>query len=307
MIIGFFLCPDAFGISTIDSTAARQAAEMILQDILECGVVIDYSHGRTLFELQGCVERLSPKLSQRLLILLEEIQKKRRTIVATPPDAGTLTRSALIEVMMPDVAIVEKGGAPIPGVAESVEPITYFDSAVRRKKEQLRSPSLAPVALQRAAVQDLLGSFVKYSRTVHVIDKMIGRSAGSGRLARRFIDGLQLIVDCWLAKSVYSGSKLELVIVTAAGACGARGYVDPSDAQSVIERAVSLKAVAPTVILKDDPHGIFHARFIRAKGRCIKVDPGIDGLRDGCDCLLIDPPNGANEMLAAKILQLRDL
>ena len=84
VLISFLLRASAFGATRITGKLSAAAARQLLQDILDAGIVVDFPDGRMLTAVEGHIEQLEPQFKQRLLILLEEIKKQRKSIVATP-------------------------------------------------------------------------------------------------------------------------------------------------------------------------------------------------------------------------------
>ena len=312
MLISFLLRASAFGATRITGKLSAAAARQLLQDILDAGIVVDFPDGRMLTAVEGHIEQLEPQFKQRLLILLEEIKKQRKSIVATPASGRATTEEDLVRQLTPDVAVVPDAAASRLRVGEAVAVEDYLDSNARTRCQRIFAPQEPAGQLNDKWLGETIGHFFKYARTVTVLDKMIGRSAADGKLAHRFVHGLRFVVECWTEHSVYSNGTLELIVVTGAGDTGAtRGYIDAEKARATIQAALAGIGARVKVVLKQDSSPpVFHARFLRAKGRCIKIDPGIDGLAAGgsrCSCLLIDPPSRAANAMASQIMRLSDL
>lgn len=308
MLISFLLVPEAFDRHSIDSKACRQAAQVLLTDILEGGIIIDYAGRSTLDRIQACMEQLGPALKQQLLILLEDMKKSHRVVVATASDINVTTPEELARCMKPDAVVVpENTKMRTQHALEHVVVRDYLDSEARKKRQRLATPDHPASDPESRPASELIGGFVKYARSVAVLDKMIGRSAKRGRLSKKYVDGIRFLEECWKKHSVYADAPLELVVVTAAGDTGAGGgFIEPELAAQAISQSLSGLTAKVRVVLKQDTvPPVFHARFVKANGRCLKLDPGIDGLASDCACLLIDPPCGANSVMAQKIMMLR--
>lgn len=311
MLISFLLRPAAFDKACIVDKASAASARLLLRDILDAGIIIDFSDRRLLDGVVSTVEGLEPQLKQHLLILLDEIKKQRKMVVATPMNATTRSEDALVNELRPDAMLVAPSAAQGHGI-EAIAIGDYLDSNARKKRERFGNPDTPAAHRNFAELDESLGRFLKYARTVAVLDKMIGHSGRDGRLGTRFVAGLRFVASCWQRHSVYNTGTLELIVVTAAGETGARGgYIDPIKVRTAIDEALSdIGATVKTVIKQDSSPPTFHARFLRAKGRCIKVDPGIDGLAHGgkhCACLLIDPPCRADNAMAGEVMRLPEL
>jgi hypothetical protein len=313
MLVSFLLLPGAFGADAVVGKACRQVVEVLFNDILTAGIIVDYPGRPTLDQVRKELEQLPPELKQRPLILMEEMLKQRKMIVVTLGDRDNWTQDRLVACLKPDAAIVPPNDAArVAGVAESVSIGDYLDSASRSSLISFLSPTVPAANLTVPERARLIGRFLKYTRAVAVIDKMIGRSAKSGRLEGRFVDGLRFVADCWTRNTVHTSDTLELSVVTVAGELGgAHGYADPQATASVIGDSLRSLHVRVKIVLKQDSSpSVFHARFLKAKGRCLKLDPGVDGLACGgiqCGCLVVDPPCRATNELAAKVLRLPEL
>ena len=312
MLVSFLLMPGAFGAGVIESKADRQAAEALFKDILDVGIVVDYQGRPTLSEIEKNVERLPPQLKQRLLIFIEEMKKQRKVLFATPADGESRSLEQLAKELRPDAAVVPPRGASVEHALESVSIEDYLDSVARRRVEDFRSPRVPAAHLDASKLDELLGRFLKYSRSVTIMDKMLGRSAKDGVVGSRFSNGVEFVAKCWSRNSVYREHRLELVVVTVAGNCGASGgFVDPNKVAQAIRRSLAHVATTLKVVLKQDSSpGVFHARFLKVRGRCCKLDPGIDALGSGVGrslCLQLDPPCEATNAIALDILKLPEL
>lgn len=336
MIFSAAVDPRAFTREHLHNKLAAREALEFLRGISCNGVLVDISGRNPLRELYAALDTLGMDWSQKLKTLVAELQKsKKRHVVELDAADGTIRSDHSLERLrflascgFVDLVIpaTESDLHEARSCSSPATEVAFIEDYSTTKTESLSRAFLSPRIridqMQDAERVNYFGRFVRFARRIVIVDKMLGpASMRGGHALMPFVQGVQFVLDAWRATTPYSRETLpELELLTYRTGGAAFGHVDPAVVRrsflaSLVDECGREVAKRTRVLVMDDfPEG--HARFLYAKNRCIRIDPGLDALgklHNDCEAgssdrqVFVDGPSQANLDSFGAIRQLKEL
>lgn len=285
MLVSAVLDPSAFDTGYFDALYTIQAVDF-LKGIEKNGLLIVDSENRLRDALVKRVEMLPIKFRQRLQILVEELllKKRSRRIIACfiRPDytpSGDLLNLAyhLKTSTGADALIVgnnsletltstQRYGVDIIPLSE------YRDSDFETERQRYENQVGSIDTLRRSEVENLIIRSVRFVKWLRFYDPYVGRRDNTDDFRR----GIEYILSLWHEHGFFSSQPGtgSVEIFTRKGR-----YVQDQHHRIVQELITPLEKQFPwsiKFVIKADPDGIFHARYLEAQHAVIRVERGFD-------------------------------
>ena len=301
-----------------------------MRAVRQNALLLTGDRGALVGHMKSAVDQLDTRLGQQLRIRVEEFAKEARRFVATWTPLKGARRAwdhAYIRQLAKDLradAVVCGTGRDTAALCdlerdgiEVVEIREYSRSGAESQRQRYREAVRLDNIQDVAARDRVVGSAIKYTRQVSLIDPYIGAGAVGGRVDV-YVSAVAYVAELWQRVSPYvAEGRLNVELVTAGGQTGASGgLVDAAVARCVLESAVrrsdrrDVIGALEITVKQDAIRRKFLDRFLEAKRRCWGVRHGIDCLGDLTRPFgrrrptFIEPASDDNRAL---VIELRDL
>ena len=301
MLVSAVLDPSAFEAEYFDALYTIQVVDF-LKGIQRNGLLIVDSENRLRDALVRQYETLPSKPRGRLRILVEELLLKRRTrrIIVCHLSSSNIPSMDLLDLAYnlkedteADTLIV--GNESLETLksdgrfSESIIPLLeYRDSDFEMKRQRYES-QVGPIdTLPKSEVGDLIIPSVRFTKWLRFYDAYIG----SGENTSRFRKGIEYILSLWREHGFFADEQgVGSVEIFTRSANQIRDNETDQAKKSKLERnqenhrKVLGELIEPLnedfpwpikLFVKNDPDGIFHARYLETQHAIIRIDRGFD-------------------------------
>ena len=302
MLVSAVLDPSAFDADCFDDLYTIHA-EDFLKGIKKNGLLIVDSGRKLQDALRDQVK--SPALSiayqKRLQILVEELLKNRkRRIVECPTAPNSKASDNLLEVAYNLKAETETDGLILgdenfeklrfdPEHRHGIVPLSeYRDSDLEADRQRYEN-QFGPIdKLSKSEVDEIIIRSIRFSKWLKLYDAYIG----TGENTSHFRKGIEYILSLWREHGFFASQQgVGSVEIFTCPAEQIRDDETDSAKESKLERnqenyqKVVRELVEPLnedfpwpirLSVKDDPDGIFHARYLETQHAIIRIDHGFD-------------------------------
>ena len=287
MLVSVVLDPSAFDKDCFDDLYAVHA-EDFLQGIWRNGVLIIDRGGKLQDALYRSAKCL-PSKGQRSQILLTELLKMKSVSVGFV-SLSNASSVQLLDLMYGLKTDTEADGLIVgdknfeklrfnPKYNDGLVPLSKYRDSDLEKERQRYYDGLGPIdILSRSAIDDIIIRSIRFSKRLRFYDAYIG----TGNNTSGFRGGIEYILCLWKEHGFFASQEGigEVEIFTCAE------HV-PKDDVGNVKRKINrelikrLKEKFPhwwqiKLFVKDDPDGIFHARYLETEHVIIRVDRGFD-------------------------------
>ena len=303
MLVSAVVDPSAFDVVYFDELYTIQTVDF-LKGIQRNGLLIVDSENRLRDALVEQVVSLPIKPQQRLRFLIQELllkKKSKRVIVCFVSLNNTSSVSLL------DLAYHLKAGTGADALVvgkESIEtlksdsrfndgivPLSEYRDSDFEKDRQRYENQVGPIdELPKLEIEDIIIRSVRFTKWLRFYDAYIG----SGENTSRFRKGIEYILSLWHEHGFFAAEQgIGNVEIFTRSADQIRDDETNRAKESKLERnQESYRKVLRELIeplnsdegfpwpiklsVKDDPDGIFHARYLETQHAIIRVDRGFD-------------------------------
>ena len=302
MLVSAVLDPSAFEADCFDDIYTIHV-EDFLKGIQKNGLLIVDSGRRLQDALRDQVK--SPALpiayQKRLQSLVEELLKNRkRRIVECSAAPNSTPSDNLLEIACNLKTETETDGLIVgdenfeklrfhPEYRHGVVPLSEYRDSDFEKERQGYCDGLGPIdVLSRLEVDNIVAHSVRFTKWLRFYDAYIG----SGDNTSHFRKGIEYILDIWREQGFFATKPdIGSVEIFTCSAEQIRDDETDSAKESKLERnqenyqKVVRELVEPLsedfpwpikLSVKDDPDGIFHARYLETQHAIIRIDRGFD-------------------------------
>ena len=301
MLVSAVLDPSAFDAEYFDDIYTIQA-EDFLRGILRNGVLVVDS-GRKLQEELFKKAKSLPSNEKRLQLLLTDILKEKSKRVhvssALPSNASSanlldLTRHLKAHTEADILIVGDKDFEELrfnPEYNNHIFPLSKYRDSDFEKERQRYYDGLGPIdMLSESKVKDVIIRSVRFTKWLRFYDAYIG----SGDNTSYFRKGIEYILNLWREHGFFATEQgIGSVEIFTCSAEQIRDDETDSAKESKLERnqekyqKVVRELVEPLnsdedfpwpikLSVKDDPDGIFHARYLETQHAIIRIDRGFD-------------------------------
>ena len=301
MLVSAVLDPSAFDKDSFDDLYAIQV-EDFLQGIWRNGVLIVDSERKLQEELFEKAESLPGTGKwERLRILLTDLlkEKSKRVAVrlvslsnASSVDILDLTRHLKVHTEADILIVGDKDFEALkftPEYNSHIFPLSKYRDSDFEKERQRYYDGLGPIdTLLESDVKDVISRSVRFTKWLRFYDAYIGSGDNTGH----FRKGIKYILDLWREQGFFATKPdVGSVAIFTCSAEQIRDDETDSAKESKLERnqenyqKVVRELVEPLsedfpwpikLSVKDDPDGIFHARYLETQHAIIRIDRGFD-------------------------------
>ena len=301
MLVSAVLDPSAFEADCFDDLYTIHA-EDLLKGIQENGLLIVDSGRRLQDALRDQVK--SPALPiayrKRLQSLVEELLKNRKRRIVECAAPNSTSSDNLLEVACNLKTETETDGLIVgsenfellrfdPKHSGRVVPLSEYRDSDFEKERQRYCDGFGPIdMLSRSEVDEIVIRSIRFTKWLRFYDAYIG----SGENTSRFRQGIEYVLSRWRERGFFASQQGvgNVEIFT----CNAEQIRDDETEQareSKLERnreshrKIVRELIEPLnedfpwpvrLSVKDDPEGIFHARYLETQHAIIRVDRGFD-------------------------------
>ena len=293
--------PSAFDANYFDAVYRIQA-EDYLNGIERNGLLIVDSGKRLQDALISRIKSLPDKYGQQLLIKITELLLKKRTkrTIAIPVSSNDVSPSNLLDLAFQlktdteaDALIV--GGESLETLesdqrygADIVPLSEYRDSDFEANRQRYEN-QVGPIdTLPNTEVDDLIIHTVRFAKRLWFYDAYIG----TGNNTSRFRKGIKYILSLWEDHGFFASQQgIGNVKIFTCNAAQIRDNETDHAKENKLEqnqenyRKIVRELIEPLknqfpwpveLIVKSDPDGIFHARYLETQHAIIQVERGFD-------------------------------
>ena len=280
-------------------------AEDLLRGIKKNGVLIVDSGKKLQNALRDRIksQAFPMKYQKRLQILVEELLKnKKRRIVECPVAPNSTASGNLLGIACDLKTDTEADGLIVgnknfealrfnPKYSDGIVPLSEYRDSDFEKERQRYCDGLGPIdMLSRSEVDEIVIRSIRFSKWLRFYDAYIG----TGENTSRFRKGIEYILSLWREYGFFASQPdIGSVEVFTRSAEQIRDDETDYARESKEERnQESYQKVVRELIeplnsnedfpwpiklsVKDDPDGIFHARYLETQHAIIRVDRGFD-------------------------------
>lgn len=302
MLVSAVLDPSAFEANCFDDLYTIHV-EDFLKGIQKNGLLIVDSERRLQNALRDQVK--SPTLPiayrKRLQSLVEELLKNRkRRIVECSAAPNSTSSDNLLEIACNLKTETETDGLIVgdenfeklrfhPEHRHGIVPLSEYRDSDFEKERQGYCDGLGPIdVLSRSEVNNIVTRSVRFTKWLRFYDAYIG----SGDNTSHFRKGIEYILNLWREQGFFATEPdIGSVEIFTCSAEQIRDDETDSAKESKLERnqenyqKVVRELVEPLsedfpwrikLSVKDDPDGIFHARYLETQHAIIRIDRGFD-------------------------------
>jgi hypothetical protein len=296
MIVSAVADPEAFGPAGIVDKLSRREAMGFLHGIVQNGVLLDSPRKDLLRASIAEAEKLPIGQGQPLRILLEEISKRHKKLVAkcNQTEFSSVERSDL-PTKIAKLATVLKADAIITHGANQAEvqskcgrqyEVVLIEDVSESAYETTRRGFLlieTPIdEMDSLELEELIGRSLRYAATIRIYDYLMARSGNRGP---KFLSGIKFFLAIWCKWSIHTNAEtLTVELYAVGGRQSATGFIDAQEAIKNLEKMQrdleSVPRVQARFFIKSDSNSIFHTRGLEARGRAMTLDPGFDSIAE---------------------------
>ena len=303
MLMSAVLDPSAFEADCFDDLYTIHA-EDLLKGIQENGLLIVDSGRRLQDALRDQVK--SPALPiayrKRLQSLVEELLKNRkRRIVECSAAPNSTSSDNLLEIACNLKTETEIDGLIVgsenfeklrfdPEHRHGIVLLSEYRDSNFEKERQRYCDGLGPIdTLSRSEVDEIVIRSVRFSKWLRFYDRYIT----IGENTSSFLNGIKYILSLWRDHGFFSSQQGMGEVIIFTGTEHIREDEEKHVKESKLARRQEnyrkvkrelmgwLKREAPQwwqlkIFVKDDPDGIFHARYLETQHAIIRIDRGFD-------------------------------
>ena len=300
MLVSAVLDPSAFDAECFDDLYAIHA-EDFLQGIWRNGVLIVDSGRKLQEDLFEKAESL-PSKGKRLQILLTDLLKEKSKRVAVPSVSPSNVSSAdLLDLTCHLKRDTEPDGLIVgdenfeklrfdPEHRHGIVPLSEYRDSDFEKKRQGYCDGLGPIdAYSRLDVDKIIIRSIRFSKRLRFYDKYIAIADNTSD----FLNGIKYILSLWRDHGFFVSQQGMGEVEIFTGTEHIREDEEGHAKESKLARRQEnyrkvkqelmgwLKKEAPRwwqlkIFVKDDPDGIFHARYLETQHAIIRIDRGFD-------------------------------
>ena len=283
--------PEVFSEQHFERPGYRSFVQHFLRSLRSTGNLLSDESGFIWEEIQKAIRRLPIKYRQDIEIRITELKKKpskRKVVKCVDRKCGTassqsseLILSKLFESLTPDIFLVAPNQKSIEG-STSMEEIldSEYDELSRRFGSEL-----PPIEGDSEKFDDLIRRAVRFSRTLVIYDKQIGR----GNSLSLYRAGIIKVIDLWTANSHFKPESVSIFT------CGESWEVERRasyEVEKAIERnrdafeRIKRELLAPlkdryddlnfSFEMKNDTPSDFHARYLETNTCVVLFERGFD-------------------------------
>lgn len=299
MLMSAVLDPSAFDLEDLDELYMIQA-EDFLQGIWRNGILIVDSERKLQEELFKKAESL-PIKGNRLRTLLTDLLKEKSKRVAVPSVSPSNSSSTdLLDLTCHLKRDTESDGLIVadenfeklrfdPEHRHRIVPISEYRDSDFEEERQQYCAGFGPIdMLSREKVNEIVSRSVRFSKWLRFYDAYIG----TGDNTSHFRKGIEYILSLWREHGFFASQqgvgRVEIFTCPADqirdnetdSAKESKANRNQESYQKVIRELIEpLNEDFPWPIrlsVKDDPDGIFHARYLETQHAIIRIDRGFD-------------------------------
>ena len=289
MLMSAVLDPSAFDVEDFDELYMIQA-EDFLRGIWRNGVLIVDSKRKLQEELFKKVESLPIKGNRLQILLTDLLKEKSKRVPVHSVSSSSVLSTNLLDLMChlktqteADILIVgDKDFEELrfnPKYRNHIFPLSKYRDSDFEKERQRYCDGLGRIdKLSISEVDEIIIRSIRFSKRLRFYDAYIG----TGSNTSGFREGIEYILSLWKEHGFFPSQEGigEVEIFTCAEhvAKDDIGNVKRKINQELIKQ---LKEKFPhwwqiKLFVKDDPDGIFHARYLETEHVIIRVDRGFD-------------------------------
>ena len=310
MLVSAVLDPSAFDADHFNDLYTIQA-EDFLQGLWRNGVLIVDSDRKLQEELFEKVESLpGTGRLERLRILLTDLlkEKSKRVAVrlvslsnASSMDILHLARHLKVHTEADILIVGHKDFEELnftPEYNSHIFPLSKYRDSDFEKERQRYYDGLGPIdTLLESDVKDVISRSIRFTKWLRFYDAYIG----SGDNTSHFRKGIEYILNLWREHGFFATEQgigsVEIFTCSAEqirddetdSAKGSKGERNQESYQKVVRELIeplNSNEDFPWPIklsVKDDPDGIFHARYLETQHAIIRIDRGFDLFKQNGD------------------------
>ena len=299
MLVSAVLDPSAFNASCFDALYSIHALDL-LKGIERNGLLIVDSENRLRDTLIKQIRSVPIKYRQRLQILVEEILLKKRSkrVIACfvssnyEPSRDLLDLAYYLQTSTEADALIV-GNESLERLksdqrhGENIILLSEYRDSNFEKERQRYYDGLEPIdTLSESEVEDAIIRSIRFSTWLRFYDKQIGK----GTSTRNFLEGIEYVLSLWREHGVFASQEgrgsVEIYTGTAKPI---RGYETDQVRRDKLaynreqHQKIIRELMEPLndwfswpvrLFVKEDPDGIFHARYLEAQYAIIQVERG---------------------------------
>ena len=304
MLVSAVLDPSAFEADCFDDLYTIHA-EDFLKGIEKNGILIVDSKRKLQDALRDRIK--SPALpiayQKRLQILVEELLKNRkRRIVECSAAPNSTSSDNLLEIACNLKTETETDSLIVgsenfgklrfhPEHRHGIVPLSEYRDSNFEKERQRFCDGLGPIdTLSRSEVDEIIICSVRFSKWLRFYDAYVG----TGDNTSHFRKGIEYILSLWREHGFFASQQGvgSVEIFTCSAEHIRDDETDPAKESKANRNQESYQKVVRELIeplnsdedfpwpiklsVKDDPDGIFHARYLETQHAIIRVDRGFD-------------------------------
>lgn len=299
MLMSAVLDPSAFNKDRFDDLYMIQA-EDFLQGIWRNGVLVVDSERKLQEELFKKAESLPSKGKRLQILLIDLLKEKSKRVPVRSVSPSSASSTNLLDLMChlktqteADILIVgDKDFEELrfnPTYSDHIFPLSKYRDSDLEKERQRYYDGLGPIdTLSESEVREVISRSVRFSKWLRFYDAYIG----SGDNTSYFREGIKYILSLWKERSFFASQQnIGPVEIFTCNAEQIRDDETDSAKESKAERnqenyqKVVRELIEPLnedfpwpieLSVKDDPDGIFHARYLETQHTIIRIDRGFD-------------------------------
>ncbi|MYC77457.1 hypothetical protein F4X10_16970 [Candidatus Poribacteria bacterium] len=288
MLMSAVLDPSAFDVEDLDEFYMIQV-EDFLQGVWRNGVLIVDSERKLQEELFKKAESL-PIKGNRLRTLLTDLLKEKSKRVAVPSVSPSNVSSVdLLDLTCHLKRDTEPDGLIVgdenfeklrfdPEHRHSIVPLSEYRDSDFEKERQGYCDGLGPIdAYSRLDVDKIIIRSIRFTKWLRFYDKQIG----TGNNTSNFRRGIAYILSLWKEHGFFASQQGigTVEIFTCRDEHISDDDIDDVNRKINRELMEQLREQFPSwwqikLSVKDDPNGIFHARYLETQHAIIRVDRG---------------------------------
>ena len=301
MLVSAVVDPSAFDVAYFDELYTIQTVDF-LKGIQRNGLLIVDSGNRLRDALVKQVKLLPIKPQQRLGFLLQELllKKKSKRVIVCFVSLNDTTSMPLLDLAYhlktdtkADALIVGKESIETlksdPRLNDSIVPLSEYRDSDFEKTRQRYENRIGPIdTLSKTEVNDLIVRTVRLTKWLRFYDAYIG----TGNNTSHFRKGIEYILSLWENHGFFASQQGigDIKIYT----CSAEQIRDDETDHAIESklkrnqenyRKIIRELINPLknqfpwpveLVVKNDPDGIFHARYLETQHAIVRVDRGFD-------------------------------
>ena len=300
MLVSTVLDPSAFNVDYFNALYTIHA-EDFLKGIKRNGLLIIDSDRKLQDAIVNKFKDAPNKYGQRLPILLEELLKNRKKRVVECRILPNSVASQELLDLICHLKVHTKTDALIvgnenfkklrfdPEHRHGIVPLSEYRDSNFEKERQRYCDGLGPIdTLSRSEVDEIVIRSVRFSKWLRFYDAYVG----TGDNTSHFRKGIEYILSLWREHGFFATEQgIGSVEIFTCSAEHIRDDETDSAKENKLERnqenyqKVVRELVEPLsedfpwpikLSVKDDPDGIFHARYLETQHAIIRIDRGFD-------------------------------